>query len=52
MKKTILSLIAVLTLSVSAFAEGSTMFNGSTNIQLFYDFGPDRQLVTTTLEGF
>lgn len=56
MKKTILSLIAVLTLSVSAFAADGdapkTMFNGSTNIQLFYDFGPDRQLVTTTLEGF
>ena len=52
MKKTILSLIAVLTLSVSAFAEGSTMFNGSTNIQIFYDFAKDRQCVTTTLEGF
>lgn len=52
MKKTILSLAAALVLSVSAFAEGSTMFNGSTNIQVFYDFAKDRQCVTTTLEGF
>ncbi len=56
MKKTILSLIAVLTLSVSAFAADGeapkTMFNGSTNIQIFYDFATDRQCVTTTLEGF
>jgi len=56
MKKTILSLIAVLTLSVSAFAQDGdapkTMFNGSTNIQLFYDLGVDRNCVTTTLEGF
>lgn len=56
MKKTILSLIAVLTLSVSAFAADGdapkTMFNGSTNIQLFYDLGVDRNCVTTTLEGF
>lgn len=52
MKKTILSLAAALVLSVSAFAEGSTMFNGSTNIQIFYDFAKDRQCVTTTLEGF
>ncbi|MBO7509559.1 MAG: DUF5020 family protein [Bacteroidales bacterium] len=56
MKKTILSLIAVLTLSVSAFAADGdapkTMFNGSTNIQLFYDLGVDRNYVTTTIEGF
>lgn len=52
MKKSILSLTAALALSVPAFAEGSTMFNGSTNIQLFYDLGVDRQCVTTTLEGF
>ena len=52
MKKTILSLAAALVLSVSAFAEGSTMFNGSTNIQMFYDLGVDRNCVTTTLEGF
>jgi len=29
-----------------------TMFNGSTNLQVFYDFGADRQCVTTTVEGF
>lgn len=32
--------------------EKSTMFNGSTNIQLFYDFGSDRKCVTSTVEGF
>ena len=54
MKKTILTLVSVLTLAVPAFAaeQGSTMFNGSTNLQIFYDFGGDRRCVTTTLEGF
>lgn len=57
MKKTILSLIAVLTLSVSAFAQDGDApkyksSTNTTNIQLFYDFGGDRQLVTTTIEGF
>jgi len=56
MKKTILSLAAALVLSVSAFAADGeapkTMFNGSTNVQIFYDFATDRQCVTTTLEGF
>ena len=34
-----------------AFAqEKSTMFNGSTNLQAFYDFG--RECITSTLEGF
>ena len=54
MKKTILSLVSVLSLAVPAFAaeQGSTMFNGSTNLQIFYDFAGDRRCVTTTLEGF
>jgi len=30
----------------------STMFNGYTDIQLFYDFGVDRKCVTSTIEGF
>lgn len=33
-------------------AEKQTMFNGSTNLQLFYDFGKDRKFVTSTIEGF
>lgn len=33
-------------------AKKSTMFNGSTNLQVFYDFAGDRQHCTTTLEGF
>lgn len=37
---------------VFAQEEKSTMLNGSTNIQVFYDFGSDREIVTTTLEGF
>lgn len=32
--------------------EKSTIGNGSTNLQLFYDFGKDRKIITTTLEGF
>lgn len=32
--------------------EKSTMFNGSTNLQIFYDFGKDRKCATTTVEGF
>lgn len=39
----------------SAFAQEakkSTMFNGSTNLQVFYDFANDRQSCTTTIEGF
>ena len=31
------------------FAQGA---KAQTNLQVFYDFGPDRQHVTTTLEGF
>jgi len=40
----------ILTLSV-AFAAVS-IANAQTNIQVFYDFGKDRQHVTTTIEGF
>lgn len=29
-----------------------TMANAQTNIQVFYDFGKDRQQITTTIEGF
>jgi len=36
----------------SAQEEKSTMFNGSTNLQVFYDFGADRKCATTTVEGF
>ena len=32
--------------------EKSTTGNGSTNLQFFYDFGKDRKIITTTLEGF
>lgn len=31
---------------------GSRSASAQTNIQVFYDFGSDRQFVTTTLEGF
>ena len=31
------------------FAQGA---KAQTNLQIFYDFGPDRQHVTTTFEGF
>lgn len=56
MKKTIIA-IALIALSFAgkAFAQEekkSTMFNGSTNLQVFYDFGDDRKCATTTIEGF
>jgi len=55
MKKFIFS-AALLTIAFSnvSFAqeEKSTMFNGSTNLQVFYDFGTDRKCVTSTVEGF
>ena len=44
-KKTILA-VAVATLALSQVAKAQT------NIQVFYDFGSDRQQVTTTIEGF
>ena len=45
LKKTILA-VAIATM---AFAQ---MAKAQTNIQVFYDFGKDRQHVTTTIEGF
>jgi len=48
-------LIAALVLCpviVVAQEEKSTMFDGSTNIQVQYDFGKDRKFVTSTIEGF
>lgn len=44
MRKAFLTVVAVAALSLSA--------KGQTNIQTFYDFGSDRNYVTTTVEGF
>lgn len=44
-KKTILA-VAIATL---AFAQAA---KAQTNLQVFYDFGSDRNIITTTLEGF
>ena len=44
-KKTILA-VAIATLALSQAAQAQT------NLQVFYDFAPDRQHVTTTVEGF
>ena len=59
MKKTILSLLGVCAFALSASAasassqeQPSTMGNGATNLQVFYDFGGDRRCVTTTVSGF
>jgi len=52
--KILLGSVAIF-LAVAASAQDekkSTMFNGSTNLQLFYDFGVDRKCVTSTIEGF
>ena len=46
MKKVILMAV---TAAAMLFAQGA---KAQTNLQIFYDFGPDRQHVTTTLEGF
>ena len=46
MKK--LTLMAV-SAAAMLFAQGA---KAQTNLQIFYDFGPDRQHVTTTFEGF
>lgn len=37
---------------IHAQEKKSTTCNGSTNLQVFYDFGKDRKCMTTTLEGF
>ena len=55
MKKIIFAIALGAMFSVgTAFAqeEKSTMFNGSTNLQIFHDFSADRQYCTATLEGF
>lgn len=44
--------LAASSFGASAQEARSTIGGGSTNIQLFYDFGADRQIVTATLEGF
>jgi len=41
----------LLTVAVAALALGQ-LASAQTNLQVFYDFAPDRQHVTTTLEGF
>jgi len=46
MKKVFLMAVSAAAL---LFAQGA---KAQTNLQVFYDFGPDRQHVTTTLEGF
>ena len=53
MKKTIILAALATLFGGSAIAqEKSTIGNGTTNIQIFYDFGKDRKIATTTLEGF
>ncbi len=55
MKKLNLIIVFLATfLGNNAFAQEakSTMNDGSTNLQIFYDFGKDRKCVTTTVEGF
>lgn len=46
MNKKVIIAVAVATL---ALAQGA---KAQTNLQMFYDFAPDRQHITTTLEGF
>ncbi len=41
-----------LILTLSMALAGFTLASAQTNIQVFYDFGSDRQQVTTTIEGF
>ncbi len=55
MKRTIFLAITMLSVfcSLNAVAQKqSSMFNGATNLQVFYDLGKDRNIMTTTLEGF
>ena len=42
-------LIPVAIVAACAFAQGA---KAQTNLQMFYDFGKDRGIITTTLEGF
>jgi len=53
-KAFLVTLAAAMLCGSAAFAQEAkkTMFNGSTNIQIFYDLAPDRNFVTTTVEGF
>ena len=43
-KKTLVAAVAALALGTAAHAQ--------TNLQVFYDFGKDRNIITSTLEGF
>ncbi|MCQ2180469.1 MAG: DUF5020 family protein [Bacteroidales bacterium] len=56
MKKLIVTVAAFACAILSGLSvcaqEKSTIGNGSTNLQLQYDFGKDRKIITTTLEGF
>ena len=56
MKKLIITVAAFACAILGGFSanaqEKSTTGNGSTNLQFFYDFGKDRKIITTTLEGF
>ena len=57
MKKTIFvgALASLILFSSNLYAEDSarkTKGNGATSLSLFYDLGADRQLFTTTIEGF
>ena len=50
--RNILAAAALAFISLTVSAQQPTTGNGGTNLQVFYDFGGDRQIVTTTLEGF
>ena len=54
MKKFLYAATALLFIfpAASLAQETKTTGNGNTNLQLFYDFGKDRKIVTTTVEGF
>ena len=57
MKKTIFvgALASLILFSSNLYAEDSarkTKGNGATSLSLFYDLGADRQIFTTTIEGF
>ena len=50
--KTILACAALGLCPLFAYAQSKTTGNGSTNIQIFYDLGADRHIMTSTIEGF